>query len=63
MKWRHTRETKLNQDKAIAEAAAAASGCQTGSVTRLIDDRDGDDVLKYETSSSSDDDEIDVVAE
>ncbi len=46
MKWRHTREAKLNQDKSV-----------NGS--KKCDDQLNDN----ETSSSSDEDEIDVVAE
>lgn len=46
MKWRHTRETKINQEKSAS-----------GSITRDMED------IKHETSSSSDEDEIDVVAE
>lgn len=46
MKWRHTREAKLNQDKSVNGA-------------KKCDDQANDN----ETSSSSDEDEIDVVAE
>ncbi|KAJ6635444.1 Homeobox protein H2.0 [Pseudolycoriella hygida] len=46
MKWRHTREAKLNQDK--------SANC-----SKKCDDQLNDN----ETSSSSEDDEIDVVAE
>ncbi|XP_037041170.1 homeobox protein H2.0-like [Bradysia coprophila] len=46
MKWRHTREAKLNQDK----SANGSKKCE-------------DQLNDNETSSSSDEDEIDVVAE
>lgn len=51
MKWRHTRETKINQEKANS-GDASSTNCA----------RDLDDI-KHETSSSSDEDDIDVVAE
>lgn len=54
MKWRHTRETKMNQEKLITGAAVATAN--TGG-------RDLDKLDDQETSSSEDDDEIDVVAE
>lgn len=47
MKWRHTRETKINQEKSANGTLSA---------------RDMEDI-KHESSSSSDEDEIDVVAE
>lgn len=51
MKWRHTRETKINQEKVASGDAISANSA-----------RDLDDI-KHETSSSSDEDDIDVVAE
>lgn len=53
MKWRHTRENKLGGN------SSQMPGKQSSAVGGL---RESDD-LKHETSSSSDDDEIDVVAE
>lgn len=52
MKWRHTRETKMNQEK--------SNGGGGGLI--MVNDLDRLDDL-HETSSSSDEDEIDVVAE
>lgn len=57
MKWRHTRETKLEQEK------TTSSVLRCGDLVLRRDDHEADDLIKHETSSSSDEDEIDVVAE
>lgn len=57
MKWRHTREAKLDQDK----ATTLTNVCNDG--VPHHGDHEADDLIKHETSSSSDEDEIDVVAE
>lgn len=50
MKWRHTRENKINQEK-------GTNGISSTKESDKIDERE------TSSSSSDDDDEIDVVAE
>lgn len=58
MKWRHTRETKLNADKQIK---CAANGVSDETTNATSEDDDADELCSAD--GTSDDDEIDVVAE
>lgn len=66
MKWRHTREAKHDHHADKATAHPNAAGCAGDAVSTRGDhqhESDDVDLVKHETSSSSDEDEIDVVAE
>lgn len=58
MKWRHTRETKLNAEKKC-NRQTIGTGEETANATS--EDDDADDLCSAD--GSSDEDEIDVVAE
>lgn len=58
MKWRHTRETKLNAEEKINRQT---NGTGDDATNATSEDDDVDDLCS--AGGSSDDDEIDVVAE
>lgn len=58
MKWRHTRETKLGAEKKIDRQTNSTGDEGTNATS---EDDDADDLCSAE--GSSDEDEIDVVAE
>lgn len=58
MKWRHTRETKLNADKQLKRPENGISDDATNATS---EDDDADDLCSAD--GTSDEDEIDVVAE